>query len=82
MEQPPPPIEIASLLVWTPFAAAFLNTYHSLGGVQHFWKWDSYTIVILSNGAGRFYNNGMPEERYECRSAPLDKLMFDIGLFF
>ena len=55
-----------------------IDTFHSLRGVQHFWEWDSYTIVIESNGTGRFYNNGIPEERYECTSAPLEKLMYDI----
>jgi len=55
-----------------------IDTFHSLRGVQHFWEWDSYTIVIESNGTGGFYNNGIPEERYECTSAPLEKLMSDI----
>ena len=55
-----------------------IDTFHSLRGVQHFWEWDSYTIVIESNGTGRFYNNGILEERYECTSAPLEKLMYDI----
>ena len=55
-----------------------IDTFHSLRGVQHFWEWDSYTIVIESNGIGRFYNNGIPEERYECTSAPLEKLMYDL----
>ena len=55
-----------------------IDTFHSLRGVQHSWEWDSYTIVIESNGTGRFYNNETPEERYECTSAPLEKLMYDI----
>ena len=55
-----------------------IDTFHSLRGVQHFWEWDSYTIVIESNGIGGFYNNGISEERYECTSAPLEKLMSDI----
>ena len=55
-----------------------IDTFHSLRGVQHFWEWDSYTIVIESNGTGGFYNNGISEERYECTSAPLEKLMSDI----
>ena len=55
-----------------------IDTFHSLRGVQHFWEWDSYTIVIESNGTGGFYNNEIPEERYECTSAPLEKLMSDI----
>ena len=55
-----------------------IDTFHSLRGVQHFWEWDSYTIVIESNGTGGFYNNGISEERYECTSAPLEKLMYDI----
>ena len=59
-------------------ADSHIDTFHSLRGVQHFWEWDSYTIVIESNGIGRFYNNGIPEERYECTSAPLEKLMSDI----
>ena len=59
-------------------ADSHIDTFHSLRGVQHFWEWDSYTIVIESNGIGRFYNNGIPEERYECTSAPLEKLMYDI----
>ena len=55
-----------------------IDTFHSLRGVQHFWEWDSYTIVIESNGTGGFYNNGISGERYECTSAPLEKLMYDI----
>ena len=59
-------------------ADSHIDTFHSLRGVQHFWEWDSYTIVIESNGTGRFYNDETPEERYECTSAPLEKLMYDI----
>ena len=59
-------------------ADSHTDTFHSLRDVQHSWEWDSYTIVIESNGTGRFYNNETPEERYECTSAPLEKLMYDI----
>tara|TARA_B100001079_G_scaffold235309_1_gene217125 strand:- start:83 stop:421 length:339 start_codon:yes stop_codon:yes gene_type:complete len=55
-----------------------IDTFHFLRDVQHFWEWGSYTIVIESNGTGRFHNNGILEERYECTSAPLEKLMYDI----
>ena len=43
-----------------------INTTHSLRGVQHFWKWDSYTIVIESDGTGYFYDDGNPTESYKC----------------
>ena len=43
-----------------------IDTVHSLRGVQHFWEWDSYTIVIKSDGTGVFYDNGFPSEMYGC----------------
>jgi hypothetical protein len=62
-------------------ATAPIDTIHSLQGVQHYWIWEDFQIVIDSDGTGRFYDfTGASEgeerksrEVYECTSSDLEK---------
>ena len=33
-----------------------IDTIHSLQGVQHYWNWEDFQIVIKSDGTGFFYD--------------------------
>ena len=33
-----------------------VDTIHSLQGVQHYWNWEDFQIVIKSDGTGFFYD--------------------------
>jgi hypothetical protein len=58
-----------------------IDTVYRLNGVQHYWNWDDFQIVIDSDGTGRFYDfTGAQEgeerqsrEVYECTSSDLEK---------
>ena len=51
-----------------------IDTIHSLQGVQHYWIWEDFQIVIKSDGTGLFYDFSGAEpdeiriasEVYEC----------------
>jgi hypothetical protein len=51
-----------------------IDTIHSLQGVQHYWIWEDFQIVIKSDGTGLFYDfsGAEPDETriasevYEC----------------
>ena len=58
-----------------------IDTIYKLKGVQHYWNWEDFQIVIDSDGTGRFYDfTGASEgeertsrEVYECTSSDLEK---------
>ena len=58
-------------------ATAPIDTIYKLKGVQHYWNWEDFQIVIDSDGTGRFYDfTGASEgeertskELYECTSS-------------
>ena len=33
-----------------------IDTIHSLQGVQHYWNWEDFQIVVKSDGTGFFYD--------------------------
>ena len=51
-----------------------IDTVYRLQGVQHYWNWEDFQIVIDSDGTGRFYDftgvaagvETLNKETYEC----------------
>ena len=62
-------------------ATSPIDTIYSLNGVQHYFVWEDFQIVIDSDGTGRFWDfTGAKKgelrdskETYECTSSDLEK---------
>ena len=61
-----------------------IDTIHSLQGVQHYWIWEDFQIVIKSDGTGLFYDfsGAEPDETriasevYECYNWPFREVNY------